>query len=82
MVFSGLYPTNNNDFENLREALGKLQLNDSSFTYQPEVSAKASASASAAASWACCIARSSSSGWNATATSTWCRRPPTSPTRS
>jgi GTP-binding protein LepA len=38
MVFSGLYPTNNNDFENLREALGKLQLNDSSFSYQPEVS--------------------------------------------
>jgi GTP-binding protein LepA len=38
MVFSGLYPTQNSDFENLREALGKLQLNDSSFTYQPEVS--------------------------------------------
>jgi len=36
MVFSGLYPINNNDFENLREALGKLKLNDSSFTYQPE----------------------------------------------
>ena len=38
MVFSGLYPVNNNDFETLREALGKLQLNDSSFTYQPEIS--------------------------------------------
>jgi GTP-binding protein LepA len=38
MVFSGLYPTNNNDFESLREALGKLRLNDSSFSYQPEVS--------------------------------------------
>jgi len=38
MVFSGLFPVNNNDFENLREALGKLQLNDSSFTYSPEVS--------------------------------------------
>jgi GTP-binding protein LepA len=38
MVFSGLYPVNNNDFESLREALGKLKLNDSSFTYQPEVS--------------------------------------------
>jgi GTP-binding protein LepA len=36
MVFSGLYPVNNNDFESLREALGKLKLNDSSFTYQPE----------------------------------------------
>src|SRR5262249_13918316 len=33
MVFSGLYPVNNNDFETLREALAKLRLNDSSFTY-------------------------------------------------
>jgi GTP-binding protein LepA len=36
MVFSGLYPVNNNDFEALREALGKLRLNDASFVYQPE----------------------------------------------
>ena len=36
MVFSGLYPVNNQDFETLRESLGKLKLNDSSFTYQPE----------------------------------------------
>jgi GTP-binding protein LepA len=36
MVFSGLYPVNNNDFETLREALARLRLNDSSFTYQPE----------------------------------------------
>lgn len=38
MVFSGLYPVRNEDFEDLREALAKLKLNDSSFTYQPEVS--------------------------------------------
>jgi len=38
MVFSGLYPVNNEDFEDLREALARLKLNDSSFTYQPEVS--------------------------------------------
>ena len=38
MVFSGLFPVNNKEFESLREALEKLQLNDSSFTYQPEVS--------------------------------------------
>ncbi len=38
MVFSGLYPVNNQDFETLRESLGKLRLNDSSFTYQPESS--------------------------------------------
>src|SRR5260370_41035124 len=38
MVYSGLYPVNKNDFEELREALGKLRLNDASFTYQPETS--------------------------------------------
>lgn len=36
MVFSGLYPVNNNDFELLRESLGKLRLNDASFTFAPE----------------------------------------------
>jgi GTP-binding protein LepA len=36
MVFSGLYPVNNNDFEALRESLGKLRLNDASFSYAPE----------------------------------------------
>jgi GTP-binding protein LepA len=36
MVFSGLYPVQSKDFEDLREALGKLSLSDSSFTYQPE----------------------------------------------
>ncbi len=36
MVYSGLYPVNNNEFEALREALGRLKLNDSSFTYTPE----------------------------------------------
>jgi GTP-binding protein LepA len=38
MVFSGLYPVNNSDFEELRESLAKLRLNDASFTYQPETS--------------------------------------------
>jgi GTP-binding protein LepA len=38
MVYSGLYPVNSNDFEDLREALNKLKLNDSSFTFTPEVS--------------------------------------------
>ena len=35
---AGCTRSNNNDFEDLREALAKLKLNDSSFTYQPEVS--------------------------------------------
>jgi GTP-binding protein LepA len=38
MVFSGLYPVNSKDFEALREALARLSLNDSSFTYTPETS--------------------------------------------
>ncbi len=38
MVFSGLYPSNPDDFESLREALGKLALNDSAITYEPETS--------------------------------------------
>ncbi len=38
MVFSGLYPTDSDDYENLREALEKYRLNDSSLTYTPETS--------------------------------------------
>jgi len=39
MVFSGLYPANPEDFEDLRAALQKLQLNDASLSYEPESSA-------------------------------------------
>jgi len=38
MVYCGIYPTQNKDFELLRKALDKLALNDSSFTYTPESS--------------------------------------------
>jgi len=38
MVFSGVYPTNADDFEELRTAIEKLQLNDSSLVYEPETS--------------------------------------------
>jgi len=38
MVFCGLYPTDNENFEELRDALMKLSLNDSSFVYEPETS--------------------------------------------
>jgi len=38
VVFAGLYPIENNDYQNLREALAKLRLNDSSFTHEPETS--------------------------------------------
>jgi GTP-binding protein LepA len=39
MVFCGLYPVVGEDYPDLREALGKLQLNDASLTYEPETSA-------------------------------------------
>ncbi|MCH7651685.1 MAG: elongation factor 4 [Nitrospinae bacterium] len=38
MVFSGLYPIQGDQYEPLRDALKKLRLNDSSFTYEPETS--------------------------------------------
>jgi GTP-binding protein LepA len=38
MVFSGIYPINTADFEHLKAAMGKLQLNDASFVYQAESS--------------------------------------------
>ncbi|MBS1811875.1 MAG: elongation factor 4 [Acidobacteria bacterium] len=39
MVFAGLYPTEPNQYEELRDALEKLRLNDASFFFEPEVSA-------------------------------------------
>jgi GTP-binding protein LepA len=38
MVYSGIYPVNSDDFEQLRESLDKLYLNDSSLTFEPETS--------------------------------------------
>ena len=38
MVFCGLYPIDGDDFENLRESLEKLKLNDASISYEPETS--------------------------------------------
>src|SRR6187549_808719 len=38
MVFSGLFPIDGDDFENLRDSLEKLRLNDASISYQPESS--------------------------------------------
>ena len=38
MVFSGIFPVDTSDYENTRDALEKLKLNDSAFTYEPETS--------------------------------------------
>src|SRR6185503_7773262 len=38
MVFSGLYPIDSEQYESLKEALGKLVLNDAALIYQPETS--------------------------------------------
>lgn len=38
MVFCGLYPVDGDEYAELRESLDKLQLNDASFTYEPETS--------------------------------------------
>jgi GTP-binding protein LepA len=68
MVFAGLYPNGETTYENLRDALDRLRLNDASFSVGRRPPTRW-ASASVAASSACCTWRSSSSGWSGT--STW-----------
>lgn len=41
MVFCGIYPVNNKDFPQLRQAMEKLRLNDAAFVYEPETSQQA-----------------------------------------
>ena len=38
MVFAGIFPINTDDYENLRDAVAKLKLNDASFSFEPESS--------------------------------------------
>jgi len=57
MVFAGLFPVLADDYAPLRDALGKLKLNDASLGYEPEIPSR-SASVFAAAFSACCTWRS------------------------
>jgi translation elongation factor EF-4 len=68
-VFAGLYPTEASEYDQLRDALEKLQLNDASLRSSPR-SARRWALASAAAFWACCTWRSCRSAWSASSTRT------------
>ena len=61
MVFSGIYPVGAEDFEHLKLAIGKLQINDAAFTYQAESSA-ALGFGLRCGSWACCTWKSSRNG--------------------
>ena len=67
MVFCGVYPADGADYEALRDALEKLQLNDASLSYEPETSG-AWALAFAAAFWVSCIWRSLRSAWSESTT--------------
>ena len=70
MVFAGIFPTDSARYDDLRDALEKLALNDSSFTLEPETSAGARLRLPLRLPRASCTWRSSRSGSSASTTST------------
>ena len=69
MVFAGIFPTDSDDYPELRDALERLKLNDGSLSYEPETS-QALGFDFAAGSSASCTWRSSASASSANSTST------------
>lgn len=68
MVFSGVYPADGSKYDDLRDALEKLKLNDASMTYEQEIPSPGFGFR--AAFWGCSIWRSSWSAWSGSLTST------------
>jgi translation elongation factor EF-4 len=67
MVFAGIFPVNTEDFEELRDCMGKLQLNDASLTLNWKLR-RHLVLVSVAGSLDCCIWRSSRNDWSVNST--------------
>ena len=63
MVFAGIFPVDTDEFEELRDCMDKLQLNDASLTFELETSQALGFWISLRISWECCTWRSSRKGW-------------------